>query len=344
MAGTLSVVLGRPAGCREERPKYNFAVSKTLLVLIVLVLIALSSVVVTGCGQPVGAEERPRVVGRDVRAVATTGIVADLVGNVAGERVSVTALMGPGIDPHLYKASEGDVLALAEADVIFFNGLHLEAKMADVLERIEGRIVTSAVTDGVPRDRLLRPPEFEGAYDPHVWFDVELWSSAAEEVADTLADLHPEHADDYRANAERYVAELAELDAEVHRLVETVPRERRVIVTAHDAFNYLGRAYGFEVHALQGISTATEAGAGDVQRLADFIAERRIPAIFVESSVPRQTIRAVQEAVRAQGFDVEIGGELFSDALGDAGTPEGTYAGMVLHNVRTLVEALGDAR
>ncbi len=302
---------------------------------------ALLVALVAACGQPVGQADRPDVSGRKLRVVATTSLVTDLVRKVAGERAEVTGLMGAGIDPHVYKASEGDVLALAEADAIFYNGLHLEAKMSDVLERIEGRRLTVAVADGVPRERLIASAQFGAAYDPHVWFDVSLWMGAVEETRDALVELDPRHADEYRANARRYLAELRELDREVRRLAETVPREQRVIVTAHDAFNYFGRAYGFEVRGLQGISTVAEAGAADVQDLADFIAERRIPAIFVESSVPQQTIRAVQEAVESRGFDVEIGGELFSDALGDEGTPEGTYAGMVLHNVRTIVEALG---
>ena len=267
-------------------------------------------------------------------------MVTDLVRRVAGERADVEGLMGAGIDPHVYKASERDVLALAEADVVFFNGLHLEAKMADVLERVEGRLVTQAVTDSIPRERLTRPPEFEGNYDPHVWFDVELWIEATGQVRDTLVRLDPAHAATYRRNADAYVAELAEVDRRVRELVATVSEERRVLITAHDAFGYFGRAYGFEVRGLQGISTVSEAGAADVNDLAAFIAERRIPAIFVESSVPEQTIRAVQEAVRARGFDVEIGGQLFSDAMGDPGTPAGTYPGMILTNVETIVAAL----
>jgi manganese/zinc/iron transport system substrate-binding protein len=309
---------------------------------ILLALAALAALVVAGgCGQPVGQTRAPDVAGREVRAVATTGMVADLVREVGAGRVEVTALMGPGIDPHVYKASEGDVLALAEADVIFFNGLHLEAKMADVLERIEGRLRTQAVTDGIPRDSLLSPAAFAGNYDPHVWFDVQLWLRAAETVRDTLVKLDPGHADTYRTNAHAYLRELAALDREVLQLAESVPKEQRVLVTAHDAFGYFGRAYGFEVRGLQGISTAAEAGAGDVGELAEFIATRRIPAVFVESSVPEQTIRAVREAVRSRGFEVEIGGSLFSDAMGDPGSPEGTYVGMVRHNVRTIVEALG---
>ena len=299
-----------------------------------------AALVLAACGQPVATSGRPDLSGRPIRVVATTSMIAELVRNIAGDRADVTALMGPGIDPHGYKASEGDVMTIAEADVVFYNGLHLEAKMADVLERIEGRIETVAVTEAIPRERLVQSPQFPGSFDPHVWFDVLLWAEATKRVADALAELDPDHASTYRANERTYLARLAELDREVRALVARVPPAQRVLVTAHDAFNYFGRRYGFEVRGLQGISTAAEAGAGDVQDLADFIAKRRIRAIFVESSVPQQTIRAVQEAVRSRGFDVEIGGQLFSDALGDRGTPEGTYVGMVRYNVRSIVEAL----
>jgi manganese/zinc/iron transport system substrate-binding protein len=307
-----------------------------------IVLLAAAAFTTTGCGSPVAATQAPDLSGRTVRVVTTTSMITDLVSRVAGDRATVTGLMGTGIDPHGYKASERDVMTLAEADVVFYNGLHLEAKMSDVLERVEGRIETAAVTEGIDRGRLIHSPQFTGSYDPHVWFDVSLWIEAARQVADVLARIDPAHADVYARNAAGYVEELERLDEEVLALVDSVPPERRVLVTAHDAFGYFGRAYGFEVHGLQGISTVAEAGAADVQRLADFIAERRIPAVFVESSVPQQTIRAVQEAVRSRGFDVEIGGQLFSDAMGDAGTPEGTYPGMVLHNVRTIANALRD--
>jgi manganese/zinc/iron transport system substrate-binding protein len=307
-----------------------------------IVLLAAAAFTTTGCGSPVAATQAPDLSGRTVRVVTTTSMITDLVSRVAGDRATVTGLMGTGIDPHGYKASERDVMTLAEADVVFYNGLHLEAKMSDVLERVEGRIETAAVTEGIDRGRLIHSPQFTGSYDPHVWFDVSLWIEAARQVADVLARIDPAHADVYARNAAGYVEELERLDEEVLALVDSVPPERRVLVTAHDAFGYFGRAYGYEVHGLQGISTVAEAGAADVQRLADFIAERRIPAVFVESSVPQQTIRAVQEAVRSRGFDVEIGGQLFSDAMGDAGTPEGTYPGMVLHNVRTIANALRD--
>lgn len=274
-----------------------------------------------------------------LRVVATTGMVADLARRVGGDLVSVDALMGPGIDPHLYKASEGDLRRLEGADVILYNGLHLEAKMADVLEEIgESGRVTRAVAESIPRDRLIEVSEQQ--VDPHVWFDVELWSHALLAVRDTLAEADPAHAELYGANAEAYAAELAELDAWVSAQTARVPPAKRVLVTAHDAFGYFGAAYGFEVRGLQGISTVSEAGTRDVAELADVIVERRIPVIFVESSVSPRTIQAVQAAARAQGFDVEIGESLFSDAMGDEGTPEGMYPGMVRHNVRAIVSGL----
>jgi len=276
-----------------------------------------------------------------LNVVTTTGMIADIAKNVGGDHVQVTSLMGPGIDPHLYKASAGDVNRLFEADIIFYNGLHLEASMGKVLERFnESGATTVAVAEAIDPEKLQAPPEFEGFYDPHVWFNVAFWMDAATAVQDALIAIDPAHADDYAANAQAYLAELSELDAYVAEQAARVPKEQRVLITAHDAFNYFGKAYSFEVRGLQGISTASEAGTADVQDLARFITERRIPAIFVESSVPPRTVEAVQAAVRAQGFDVQIGGELFSDAMGSPGTPEGTYDGMVRHNIDTIVGAL----
>lgn len=292
-------------------------------------------VLLAACTPPEPPEEQGRL-----RVVTTVGMIADVVENVGGERVRVIGLMGPGVDPHLYKASEGDVRRLFRADVVFYGGLHLEARMGEVLEEMGSRTRVVAVTDAVPRGLLLSPAEFQGAYDPHVWFDVRLWMRTVPLVARTLEEEDPAHAPEYRARAAEYLQELEALDAYVRRQAARVPREQRVLVTAHDAFNYFGRAYGFEVRGLQGISTAAEAGTADVQALADFIARRRIPAVFVESSLPRRSVEAVQEAVRARGWEVRIGGELFSDALGSAGTPEGSYAGMVKHNVDTIVQAL----
>lgn len=291
------------------------------------------------CGQAARGAEAD-LSQRPIRVVTTVGMITDIVQIVGGERVQVKGLMGPGVDPHLYKASEGDVIRMAEADVVFYNGLHLEAKLGEVLEKMGGRVKTVAVTEEIDRGVLLAPPEFEGAYDPHVWFDVALWMKAVERVRDALIEMDPEHAGLYQANADSYLGELSELHEYVKARAEQLPPEQRALITAHDAFNYFGRAYGFEVRGLQGISTAAEAGTADVQALAEYISERRIPAIFVESSVSPRTIEAVQAAVNARGFEVKIGGQLFSDAMGNPGTLEGTYVGMVRHNIDTIVDSL----
>lgn len=272
--------------------------------------------------------------------VATTGMVADVARRVGGDHVRVEGLMGPGIDPHLYKASEGDVRRLWRARLVLYNGLHLEARMADVLARMNDRTPTVAVAEAIDGRKLLSPAGYEGSYDPHVWFDVALWREVVEPVRNALSRVDPERAEAYARNAAAYLQELDALDAYVRTRAAEVPAESRVLVTAHDAFHYFGEAYGFEVRGLQGISTASEAGAGDVQALANLIAGRRIPAIFVESSVPRRTIEAVRAAVRSRGFEVEVGGQLYSDALGAPDSPAGSYTGMVRHNIDTIVEAL----
>lgn len=275
-----------------------------------------------------------------INIVATIGMIADITQIVGAGNVKVIGLMGAGIDPHLYKASAGDVSRLSNADIIFYNGLHLEAKLSEVLNQMSGNIKTVAVTNGIDRALLLTPPEFEGAYDPHIWFDVTLWKQAVEIVRDTLLDADADNSEAYRRNAQDYLNKLDRLDNYVKTQAARVPPNKRVLVTAHDAFNYFGRAYGFEVRGLQGISTATEAGTADVQELAEFMAQSRIPAMFVETSVSSRNIEAVQAAVRSRGFDVKIGGQLFSDAMGDPGTPEGTYIGMVRHNIDTIVQSL----
>ncbi len=278
--------------------------------------------------------------GDTLRVVTTIGMITDIVKNVGGKRVEVTGMMGPGVDPHLYKPTPKDVQRLGSAHIIFYNGLHLESKMSDILAKMSGDTLAVAVTDDVDRSLLLTPAEYEGLYDPHLWFDVKLWMEAVGKVRDALSEFDADNTVLYGSNAERYLAKLTELDAYVKSQVARVPSQQRVLVTAHDAFNYFGKAYGFEVRGLQGISTATEAGIADVQELATFIAERRIPAIFVESSVSSRSLEAVKAAVKSKGFDVEIGGELFSDAMGTDGTPEGTYIGMVRHNIDTIVQAL----
>ncbi len=292
-----------------------------------------------GCGQTRGDDAAPP--GR-LGVVATTSIVADLAAQIGGERVRTQSLMGPGVDPHLYKASAGDVTRLSEADVILYNGLHLEGKMGDVFERMRQRgVPVFAVAEAsVSPEDLIDSERFQGNYDPHVWFDVSLWKKAARRVQETLAEADPRHAAAYRQRLEGYLAELDRTHAYVLEQAAAIPAERRVLVTSHDAFGYFGRAYGFEVHGLQGISTAAEAGTADVQRLADLVADRRIPAMFVETSISPRGIQAVQEAVRARGFEVGIGGTLYGDALGDPGAEAGTYSGMMRANIDAIVAAL----
>ena len=306
----------------------------------ILIGFLLVSLLLASCSSS-GDDSQLPLAERTVNIVTTTGMIADIAKNIGGDRVQVTALMGPGVDPHLYKASEGDVLRLQEADVILYNGLHLEAQMGNVLDRLNDfGIKTVAVTDKIDRSVLQSPPEFKGNYDPHVWFDVTLWMKAAEQVRDTLVELDPPSRSAYEANAEAYLAELAELHQYVLDQANAIPAEQRILITAHDAFNYFGRAYGFEVRGLQGISTESQAGTADVQALADYIVAKKIPAVFVESSVPQRNVEAVQAAVQAQGFEVKIGGSLFSDAMGSEGTAEGTYVGMVKHNIDTIAAAL----
>jgi manganese/zinc/iron transport system substrate-binding protein len=274
-----------------------------------------------------------------LNVVSTIGMINDIVRNIGGEFIDAQGLMGPGVDPHLYKASAGDVKTLISADIIFMNGLHLEAKMGEVLEKMRDKTVVP-VAEGIDEKDLLTPAEFKGAHDPHVWFDVRLWMTAVTAVRDTLIEKDPTHKDSYTKNAALYLDSLNELDAYIRIEINKIPANLRVLVTAHDAFNYFGKSYGFAVLGLQGISTESEAGTKDVQRLAAYIAEAKIPAIFIESSIPKRNIKAVQDAVMSKGWNVVIGGELFSDAMGNEGTLEGTYIGMVKHNVDTIVRSL----
>lgn len=273
-----------------------------------------------------------------LKAVVTTGMVADLVRNIGGKQVVVDQLMGAGIDPHLYKTSTDDIGRLSDAGIIFYSGLHLEGKMGDVFVSLARRKPVFAVTESIPRDEILEV--HDGQFDPHLWFDVSLWSQCAEVVSTALSEFDPAHAAEYQQRTTEYRQRLAALHEECQTRLATIPAERRVLVTAHDAFSYFGRAYDMEVRAIQGISTDSEAGVKEINELVNFLAQRKIKAVFVETSVSDRNIKALVEGCQAQGHKVIIGGELFSDAMGQPGTPEGTYEGMVRHNVDTIVKAL----
>lgn len=275
-----------------------------------------------------------------LKIVTTTGMIADAVQNVGGEKVKVAALMGAGVDPHLYKATQGDLEKITGADVIFYNGLHLEGKMGDVFEKSSRTKTVVAVATDIPTSRLRSIPGFDNAHDPHIWFDVKLWENAVHTVRNTLVKLDSANARVYEANAARYLTQLDSLDAAVRAHIAVIPESQRVLITAHDAFGYFGDAYQIEVRGLQGISTVSEFGLKDVTELVNFIIERKIKAIFVETSVSHKSIEAVIEGCSKKGWSIKIGGNLYSDAMGEAGSPEGTYIGMVDKNVRTITEAL----
>lgn len=276
-----------------------------------------------------------------LNVVTTTSILTDLVRHIGGDAIDVAGLMGAGVDPHLYKASEGDVSRLSKADIIFYNGLHLEGKLVDVLENMKKQHKkTVALGDVLNKDELISSKLFASNYDPHVWFDIGFFKQFADKVTEVLAEANPENRELFSENNKRYQKELETLEIEIRDTIASLPEHQRILVTAHDAFNYFGKKYGFQVVGLQGISTATEAGVQDVRRLIDFIIEHKVKAIFIETSVPRKTIEALQAAVLSRKHQVEIGGSLYSDALGTPGTPEGTYTGMFRYNVKTIVNAL----
>jgi len=304
-----------------------------------LIFSLLPLLLLAACSKPGSADSKPA--NGPLRVVATTGLVGDLARQIGGNRIALITLMGPGVDPHLYKATASDVSNLQQADVILYSGLHLEGRMADLLASMQqaGRRV-AAVTDAMPHERLISTDSASKAHDPHVWFDVALWSETVGPVADVLVAADPAHAAEYRERAARAREQMLALDAWVRTTAATIPEDRRILVTSHDAFGYFGRAYGFQVVGLQGISTVTEAGLADMAKLADYIRERKVPAIFVESSVSHMTLERISADTGAR-----IGGELFSDAMGTPGLIEdgydvGTYEGMVRHNMNTVARAL----
>jgi manganese/zinc/iron transport system substrate-binding protein len=275
-----------------------------------------------------------------LKVVTTTSMLTDLVNNIGGDLVEIKGLMGAGVDPHLYKASEGDVSKLAGADIIFYNGLHLEGKLVEVFEKMGNSKKTIALGEFLPKEELIDSEYFASNYDPHVWFNIQFFKQFAKTITAQLSEADPAHTSAFSENEKKYLEKLEALEIAIKETIATLPEEQRILVTAHDAFNYFGKSYGFNVVGLQGLSTATEAGVQDVQRLSQFIIDNNVKAIFVESSVPRRTIEALEAAVLSKNHAVTIGGSLYSDALGNPGTDEGTYIGMFTYNVNTIVNAL----
>lgn len=300
-----------------------------------IILIALSIFVFSACSTETSLDDGK------LKVVATTGMIADVVENIGGEFINVESLMGPGVDPHLYTPTASDISTLEGADVIFYNGLHLEGKMIEIFEAFEeeGREV-HAIAESLDEERFIVNEDFVGAHDPHIWFDVMIWADSAEVIAEALEDFDSENALSYSANYEAYRLQLEQLDQWVRDEIASIPEQKRILITAHDAFAYFGQAYGLEVMGIQGVSTDADYGLKDLEDLIDIIVERDVKAIFVESSVSPKSIEALKAGVEAEGKVLEIGGELFSDAMGEPDTVEGTYLGMFEHNVSTIVNAL----
>lgn len=279
---------------------------------------------------------------KPIQIIATTGMVADITREVAGENAVVTSLMGEGVDPHLYKPTAADAKAIVSADMVFYSGLMLEGRMSDTFFKAArmGKLVYP-VTELIDETFLLEPPEFEGHWDPHVWMDVSAWAQAVDAVAVALCEQDEANCEEYKANAARYKTKLDSLHTYAISAIGSIPENRRVLITAHDAFNYFGRAYGIEVVGIQGLSTESEAGIEDVNRLVNMLVDNDITAVFVESSVSDRNVNALIEGAAAKGHTVKIGGRLFSDAMGQTGTYHGTYIGMLDHNITTISSALG---
>jgi len=273
--------------------------------------------------------------------VATTGMIADAARNVGGDLVTVQSLMGPGVDPHAYRQTRSDIVALTRADAVLWHGLYLEAQMEDILHKLSARGTVTAVGEAVPRDVLIAHEDYQGKFDPHLWMVPELWAHVVIGVRDALTAAAPDQSATFDANAQAHLIQIARLGTYARDVLTTVPAPSRVLLTAHDAFGYFGRAYGFEVIGIQGISTESEAGLNRIGTLVDLLVSRDIRAVFVETSVSDRNMRALIEGAAARGHAVAIGGELFSDAMGPPDTYEGTYLGMIDHNATTIATALG---
>ncbi len=273
--------------------------------------------------------------------VATTGMIADAARQVGGNKVQVRALMGPGVDPHAYRQTRSDIVAMAKSDLVLWHGLYLEAQMQDFLFELQETGNVVAVAESLPRDLLLHNEDYAEKFDPHVWIDPNLWGRVVLNIRDALISAQPEHEKTFRDNADAHLIALKDLAAYTSKVLASVPAESRVLISAHDAFNYFGKAYDFDVLGIQGISTESEAGLLRIAEMVDTLVTRNIGAVFVESSVSDRNIRALIEGAAAKGHKVAIGGELFSDAMGEDGTYEGTYIGMIDHNVTVIARALG---
>ena len=308
--------------------------------------VVLAALALVGCGPKAdsAASAEASVAEGPYTVVCTVGMITDVVRNVAGDYAEVEGIIGEGVDPHLYKPTRSDLVKLNNADVVFYNGLHLEGKMTDVLVRVATagkpvRAVTEAILENP--EYLMEKDDGSEYTDPHVWMDVSAWTKAVPVIVTTLSAFDPEHAETYQANGAAYIEQLNALNAYALQSIASIPESQRVLVTAHDAFNYLGRATNMAVRGIQGVSTESEAGVRDLEELVNYIVEQKIPSVFVETSVADKNVRALVEGANARGHDVSIGGALFSDAMGEAGTYEGTYIGMIDHNVTTITRALG---
>lgn len=273
-----------------------------------------------------------------IQIVATIAQIGEPMKIIGGDRVEVQSLMGPGVDPHLYKATQGDITTLQNADIILYNGLHLEGQMGEIFSKLKETKTTLAIGESIEEERLLKGKE--GAIDPHIWFDLDLWREALNSATEELKKYSPKDADYFEQNKQNYFKKLDELKAEATEKLSSIPKEQRVLVTAHDAFGYFGRMYDIDVIGLQGLSTEDEVGLSDIQSTVDLLIEKQVPAVFVESSINQNSIQAVIEGAAKEGLKVELGGELFSDAMGKEGTDEGTYLGMYRHNVNTIYQGL----
>lgn len=273
-----------------------------------------------------------------IQIITTISQIGEPIQIIGGDRVEVESLMGPGVDPHLYEATQGDITTLQNAEIVFYNGLHLEGNMIEIFSKLKESKTTLALGESIDESRLLK--DEEGAIDPHIWFDLDIWKDALDNATEVLKEHSPEDADYFEQNKQKYFAQIDELKAEATEKLSSIPDEQRVLVTAHDAFGYFGRMYDIEVVGLQGLSTEDEVGLSDIQSTVDLLIDKQVPSVFVESSINQNSIQAVIEGAAKQGLEVELGGELFSDAMGEEGTEEGTYLGMYRHNVNTVYEGL----